>query len=513
MSRRLLVDRRPMTDLFAEEAKSQHGGGQGTLEARDDLSGAILRSLSANVAVLDRHGVIIAVNEPWQRRWRSPGPEEAELITAGVDYLEMLAASARGGGHRAAEARAGVEAVCAGLQDTFELEYRCDVSGDERWFLMTVSPLRHQDGGAVVVHADITARKRAEIALRESEDRFRQLTDSLPVGVWMSGADAACTYCNKTWLDLTGQPLERQLGEGWLDSVHPADRERCRYVYQRAFEAREPFSVEYRLRRHDGEYRWLLGHGVPRYDERGTFLGYIGGVTDLTEYRRAQEALRDLSGRLIGAQEQERARIGRELHDNVSQRLALLAMRIDVLRNSVPPRADDLAAGLARLGTATSEISREVHGLSHRLHSIKLEALGLVSALRAHCRELSQHGIHVHFAAANVQNRLPGDIALCLYRVAQEALANVVQHSGVTDARVELSGGPNGVVLRVSDSGKGFDPTGPSDGLGLTSMRERVRLLGGSITVNSKPNRGTVVEVQVAIPVATPSATRPPSVA
>jgi signal transduction histidine kinase len=179
----------------------------------------------------------------------------------------------------------------------------------------------------------------------------------------------------------------------------------------------------------------------------------------------------------------------------------------------VPAGAEDMAAGLASLATATSDISREVHALSHRLHSIKLEALGLVSALRAHCRELSQHGIQVRFSAANVQNRLPGDIALCLFRVAQEALANVVQHSGVTDAQVELSGGTNQIVLRVADGGKGFDPAGPSDGLGLTSMRERVRLLGGSITVNSKPNGGTVVEVQVAIPVATPSATRPPSAA
>jgi PAS domain S-box-containing protein len=364
------------------------------------------------------------------------------------------------------------------------------------------------------VFVDSAKRERGDaLEARESEDRFRHLTDSLPVGVWMAGADAGWTYCNKTWLDLVGQPLERQLGEGWLDSVHPGDRDRCRHVYVRAFEAREPFSVEYRLRRHDGEYRWLVSHGVPRYDERGTFLGYIGGVTDLTEYRRAEEALRDLSGRLIGAQEQERARIGRELHDNVSQRLALLSMRIDVLRNSVPPGAEDMAAGLASLGTATSEIAREVHALSHHLHAIKLEALGLVSALRGHCRELSQHGIQVRFSAANVQKRLPSDIALCLYRVAQEALANVVHHSGVSDARVDLAGGTSGIVLRVADGGRGFDPTRSSDGLGLTSMRERVRLLGGSITVNSKPNAGTVVEVQVPIPVATPSATRPPSAA
>src|SRR5437899_7429403 len=141
MSGRLWMDRRRMTDVFADDAKPQRVGG--ALEARDDLSGAILRSLSANVAVLDRRGVIIAVNEPWRRRWRGRSAEEGEIITAGVDYLEMLAASARGGRPGAAEALAGVEAVCAGRRASFELEYRCDLSGDERWFLMTVSPLKH----------------------------------------------------------------------------------------------------------------------------------------------------------------------------------------------------------------------------------------------------------------------------------------------------------------------------------------------------------------------------------
>jgi hypothetical protein len=132
MSGRVGVERRLVADLFADGAKRQHGGE--ALDARDDLSGAILRSLSANVAVLDRRGVIIAVNEPWRRRWRARGSDEGDMITAGVDYLEMLAASARGGGPGAAEALAGVEAVCAGRRAAFELEYRCEVSGDERWF-------------------------------------------------------------------------------------------------------------------------------------------------------------------------------------------------------------------------------------------------------------------------------------------------------------------------------------------------------------------------------------------
>ena len=201
--------------------------------------------------------------------------------------------------------------------------------------------------------------------------------------------------------------------------------------------------------------------------------------------------------------------MGRELHDNVSQRLALLSMRIDVLRNNVPPGAEDMAAGLASLCTATSEISREVHALSHQLHSIKLEALGLVACAAGHtvvsCRNMASTCASPR---TNVQNRLPSDIALCLYRVAQEALATSSTTAASPTRGSSCLAVSSGIVLRVADGGRGFDPAGPSDGLGLTSMRERVRLLGGSITVNSKPNGGTVVEAQVPIPVATPSATR-----
>src|SRR5262249_51554653 len=148
------------------------------------------------------------------------------------------------------------------------------------------------------IFANALARKRADLALRESEDRFRLLADAAPVMVWMSGPDKLCTYFNRDWLEFTGRPLERELGNGWSEGVHPDDLRHCLDTYGRAFDARRPFRMEYRLLRCDGQHRWLLDTGTPRFDSVGTFEGYIGSCTDITDQKHVEEALRDSEGRL-----------------------------------------------------------------------------------------------------------------------------------------------------------------------------------------------------------------------
>src|SRR5213076_867683 len=142
------------------------------------------------------------------------------------------------------------------------------------------------------VSRDITLRKQAEDALRESEERFRTVANAAPVMIWMSGTDKACTFFNKGWLDFTGRKLEQELGNGWADGVHREDFDRCHKVYESCFDARQPFTMEYRLRRHDGEYRWLLDTGTPRFADDGAFLGYIGSCIDITELKRGEEKFR-----------------------------------------------------------------------------------------------------------------------------------------------------------------------------------------------------------------------------
>ena len=225
-----------------------------------------------------------------------------------------------------------------------------------------------------------------------------------------------------------------------------------------------------------------------------------GGVVvthrDITERKEAEERLADLSRRLIVAQEEERRRIARELHDHLSQQLALLAIELQQL-DMHPP--DTLSATLHDLWRRTTEIASDVHGISHRLHPSKLEALGAVITMRGHCRDISRHGVRVHFTDRDVPADLPPDIALCLFRILEEAVSNAVRHSASTEAFVTLERVDQDVVLRVVDAGCGFDPVAKRQaaGLGLVSMRERVRAVGGTLTITSSPGHGTSIEARV----------------
>src|SRR5262249_25241880 len=217
---------------------------------------------------------------------------------------------------------------------------------------------------------------------------FRVIANTAPVIIWMASADRKCTYLNQTWLDLTGQSSDAALGAGWASSLHPDDLGPLRDAFARALERRERFEVEYRLRRHDGEYRWILGTGVPRYED-GSFVGYIGSAIDVTERRRADEALATIDSRLIDAQEEERARIARELHDDIAQQLAALSMTLDGLAQ---PGAISAAGGRRKIEEAREQaanLAKDVQTLSHRLHPAQLEFLGIERAAKALCRELS----------------------------------------------------------------------------------------------------------------------------
>ena len=265
----------------------------------------------------------------------------------------------------------------------------------------------------------------------------------------------------------------------------------------RAFRARAPFKMEYRLRTRDGRYRWFLDTGVVRSGSDGAFLGYIGGCADIHERMEAERLLRDLSRRLMQAQDDERRRISRELHDHLSQELALLAVQLQQLVVQPPAALDGFVMPLQDAWRRTAEIASDVHGISHRLHPSKMEALGLVATIQAHCRDSSRQGRPVTFRETNVPKIAP-DRALSLYRVLEEALGNVFRHSGASGAHVTLVGLDHQIVLRVSDDGAGFVDDGEkSAGLGLVSMRERVESLNGRLSIVSVPGSGTVVEARI----------------
>jgi PAS domain S-box-containing protein len=341
--------------------------------------------------------------------------------------------------------------------------------------------------------------KHAETQLRESEERFRLLANTAPVMIWTAGIDRKCSYVNKTWLDFTGRPLEAELGDEWAGGLHPDDSSRSLQTYTEAFNRRESFELQYRLRRHDGEYRWVLDKGVPRFNPDGAFAGYIGSCIDITERKLAEESLASVGRRLIEAHEEERTWIGRELHDDINQRLALLAVELDRLKQH-PPSAEQLSEQVRHTQERINQIAQDVQGLSHRLHSSKLEYLGLSTAANSFCKELSeQNKVQIQFSDASIPRTLSKEVSLCLFRVLQEALQNAVKHSGVRSFTVDLRGTEESIDLTVADLGSGFEEQEAFTrrGLGLISMRERLQLVHGELSVKSKPGAGTTIHARV----------------
>jgi len=340
--------------------------------------------------------------------------------------------------------------------------------------------------------------KRAETQLRESEERFRLVANTAPVMIWTAGTDRNCSYVNKTWLDFTGRPLEAELGDGWVEGVHPDDSNRCLQTYTEAFNRRESFEMHYRVRRRDGEYRWVLGYGVPRFNSDGTFAGYIGSCVDITERKHAEESLATIGRRLIEAHEAERTWIGRELHDDINQRLALLAIELD--RWSQHALTNELTELVRHARARITEIAEDVQGLSHRLHSSKLDYLGLATAAKSLCRELSEKTkVEIVFEHAGIPHTLSKEVSLCLFRVLQEGLQNAVKHSGVRSFTVDLQGTEESIELTVADFGNGFaeQEACTGHGLGLISMRERLQLVHGELSVKSQPGAGTTIRARV----------------
>jgi PAS domain S-box-containing protein len=330
--------------------------------------------------------------------------------------------------------------------------------------------------------------------VRESEERFRLVANTAPVMIWMSGLDKKPTYFNQLWLNFTGLS-ETDLRNGLAGIVHPEDYLQGHDVYCRGFDQRQPFRKECRLRRHDGQYRWMLDIGVPRFHKDGSFAGYIGSCIDVTDNKLAEDALTNISRKLIEAQEQERARIARELHDDISQRLAMLAIDLEQLKEN----PSEFGNSVQELRKRTTEISNDVQALSHDLHSSQLEYLGVVAGMKSWCKEFGERqGMQID-CRHDVRSTLPSEIGLCLFRVLQEALHNAAKHSGVRRIEVQTHEESDEIHLIVSDSGRGFDVEAvkQGNGLGLTSMRERVRLVNGTISIESKPMGGTVIHVRV----------------
>ena len=339
--------------------------------------------------------------------------------------------------------------------------------------------------------------------LRESEQRMTLATDAANLGIWIRDLTRNEIWATDKWRALFGfAKSERFDFNGYFQRLHPQDRDAVSRALTKAVESDGHYEMEYRVLRPDGQLLWIASRGRIEFNDANKPVLVRGTSLDITERKLAEEAAQKLSGLLIHAQEAERMRLARELHDDLSQSLALLAVELDLLGQQ-PPASSVVSGRMQEFSTQVRNLSSGVHRLSHELHPAKLEQLGLVAAVRGFAKELgTAHQIAIECVFHNVPRELPDDIALCLYRIVQEGLQNVVKHSDATTAKMTLQADEKELHLEISDHGSGFDSvaTAGNSSLGLVSMRERVRLVQGQISILSNQGEGTKIEVRVPLP-------------
>lgn len=350
------------------------------------------------------------------------------------------------------------------------------------------------------VFTNALARERQEHKLLQNQARLAASADLAGLAFYEVDFRAGVAHVDDRLRDLCGIPADRVRGlealQFWMEHIHPDDRARVLELRRQLHAGElEHLSVEYSFPHPTRGERWIHHVGrVAQRDAGGRTLRSFGVLRDITEAKQAEAALRDLSRRLIRAHEDERALLARELHDDVTQRLAVLA--IDMGRAELTA-ADGAQADVMRSVRAELvRLSEDIHSLAYQLHPSVLEELGLVEALRAECERRGRQGrLAVSMNLESVPAVAGEEAQLCLFRVAQEALTNVARHAGTARASVTLRRADGGLLLAVGDDGVGFDPTRPREGrsLGLASMRERLHLVGGTLDVESSPGRGTTI--------------------
>lgn len=347
----------------------------------------------------------------------------------------------------------------------------------------------------------------ARVAIAEADQQvFYKLFKASAIGIALRHPAGRLAFANSALCSMLGFS-EEELRCKCFSELSPSEdtQEDCAFLEQLRTGSIANYSLDKRFFRRDGSLIW--GHLSVSLLKDSTPPLVVTMVEDITERTKAQEelvvseaSLQRLAGRLIQAQEEERSRIARELHDDITQRLALLATNLECLEQDLPTSRRHLNHKLAGIRNEAQELGRDVQDLSHRLHSSRLELLGLAQAARSFCKDYSaHHQVRVDFCAENIPKDLSKDISLCLFRVLQEASQNVTKHSGSQTLQVSLTGESGELHLKVHDSGIGFntEEAKKRHGLGFTSMSERLKLVNGTLSIDSQPQRGTTIHAHV----------------
>jgi PAS domain S-box-containing protein len=383
-------------------------------------------------------------------------------------------------------------------------------NGEIIWTQVSVAPLALPEASAVVITQDITERKQAERALRESEERFRELAENINEVFWVwtaVPANARCLYVSPAYATIWGRSCESLYSspKSWREALHPQDKEWVLEEIAR-LDLEKISDWTYRIVRPDQSIRWIRDRIFPVRDVNGAVVRFAGIAQDITESKEAEEAarkanrqLRVLSRRRIQEQEDERRRLSRELHDQIGQSLTAAKINVEAVRATKNPalvgRLDETAAILDQLLGQVRQISLD-------LRPPMLDDLGLVPALRSFVDEQGRRAsIAVRFSAERVPKKLDAEIQITCFRIAQEAITNAVRHAKATQLDIVLRCTPGKQLrLLVRDNGIGFDARAKQAkavDLGLIGIKERAALVGGRAKIVSSPRQGTTVDVSL----------------
>jgi len=458
----------------------------------------VIDASGSGIVVLDDRRTIVAANKAWAE-FASLAGFSGEDPGVGVKYPDIFRKLASEGREYRKIVKE-LSRIIAREVAEFQTIFQCEYNSCPAWFLVHAAAV-HLPGpderiAIIISHETLSLTRIASNAPQSIEAFLKGLFGATVIVPW-EAPDAG-----RHEFTFLGSHANRFLGYSmtqwsepnfWSSHLHPDDKRRVMSEFQKPSGEPGDRWFEYRMIAKDGRIVWVhdsLEGGSPGGPVRGLMI-------DVTDRKNAEHSLKYLGGRLIRAQEEERKRIARELHDDISQRVALVSIELEQLSNTLNGRTQEVGAKVRQIQKNVDEIGTEIHELSYQLHPSKLDHLGLASALRSYCQEVAAaRGLKVSFADESAGASLSRDIELCFFRVGQEALQNATRHSGASVVNVFLSARGETITLIISDNGCGFDVSSDtlSEGLGLVSMEERLRLVGGKLKIISKKSKGTRVE-------------------
>jgi PAS domain S-box-containing protein len=469
--------------------------GRDNTSAPDVSLRAMVDACVSNVAVLDESGSIIYASKAWDLLERNFGEKTgaANLFESCRRFTQSDLCD-----DTAVKLADDVQSILIGKQKEFHRKYCFSSLPDSQPFVIHAARLNLPEltFRVLITHEELPSVREH---FTESKERLLAFLGSRILAWEGEVADQRFTYVSEHAVEMLGYAVTDWYEPNFLAShIHVDDQHWVLAAYQKQFRIAEHFDLTFRMWARDGGLVWvqnLISVGLHPDGSRKLH----GFMIDVSERKRAEEALKALGGRLIAAQEEERRRVARELHDDFNQRLAVLSIELEQLGQRIQ-KPLGLRRSVQRLQDLAQEIAAEIHRLSYKLHPSKLDHLGLVAAVKSLCAELSESGkLNVEFHQTGFPFTLDRDTTLCLFRIAQEGLRNCVKHSRAESARVVLTRTHNAVRLLVSDNGCGFNTkTALMDkGLGFLSIKERLHILGGEMNVYSRPLHGTRLEVSV----------------